>query len=186
MRPSDGDWQIRRYPVPQHIGIILGGNRRYAKRRGVTDPREIYSFGAGRLDDVLDWCGELAVPAVTLWVFSTDNRDRPLEQVSGILAAVEAKVTSLANHPDVHHRRVRVRTIGKLDLLPNSLRNAIRAAAEATAAYTEMVLTIAVAYGGRDEIVDAVRSLVREQSDRGLTLAEAISEITGDGIARHL
>jgi short-chain Z-isoprenyl diphosphate synthase len=152
----------------------------------VTDPREIYSFGAGRLDDVLDWCGELAVPAVTLWVFSTDNRDRPLEQVSGILAAVEAKVTSLANHPDIHRRRVRVRTIGKLDLLPNSLRNAIRVAAEATAAYTGMTLTIAVAYGGRDEIVDAVRSLVGEQSDRGLTLAEAISEITSDGIARHL
>jgi len=178
--------EIRRYPVPQHIGIILDGNRRYAKRRGVTDPREIYSFGAGRLDDVLDWCGELAVPAVTLWVFSTDNRDRPLEQVSGILAAVEAKVISLANHPDIHRRRVRVRTIGKLDLLPSSLRNAIRAAAEATAAYTGMVLTIAVAYGGRDEIVDAVRSLIGEQSDRGLTLAEAISEITGDGIARHL
>jgi len=183
------DWlsrQVCRHPVPRHIGIILDGNRRYGERHGLTDPRQIYSLGAGRLDHVLDWCGELAVPAVTLWVFSTDNRDRPLDQISGILAAAEAKVRSLADHPDIHRRRVRVRTIGKLELLPNSLRNAIRAAAEATSAYTGMVLTIAVAYGGRDEIVDAVRSLLAEQSDRGLSVAEAIPEITGDGISRHL
>jgi short-chain Z-isoprenyl diphosphate synthase len=178
--------QIHLSPVPQHIGIILDGNRRYAERHGLTDPCEIYSVGASRLDDVLDWCGELAVAAVTLWVFSTDNRNRPLKQVSGILAAVEAKIRSLADHPDIHRRHVRVRAIGKLDLLPNSLRNAIRAAAEATAAHTGMVLTIAVAYGGHDEIVDAVRSLLAEQSARGLKLAETIPQITREGIARHL
>ena len=178
--------QVEGHPVPRHIGIILDGNRRHAERHGLSDPCEIYSLGAGKLDDVLDWCGELAVPAVTLWVFSTDNWGRPLEQVSGILTAVEAKVRTLADHPEIHRRHVRVQAIGKLELLPASLREAIRAASDATAAYEGMILTIAVAYGGRDEIVDAVRSLLAEQAERGLTAVDAIQEITRDAIARHL
>src|SRR5574340_95810 len=80
--------QVSGREMPRHIGIILDGNRRYGARYGLSDPCEIYALGAHKLDDVLDWCGELAVPAVTLWVFSTDNVDRPSEQVSGILAAI--------------------------------------------------------------------------------------------------
>lgn len=135
---------------------------------------------------MLDWCAEVAVPAVTLWVFSTENWERPLEQVSGILAAVETQVRTLADHPKIHRQRVRVQAIGKLELLPVALREAIRAASEATATYEGMTLTIAVAYGGRDEIVDAVRALLAERAERGLTAADAIPEITRDGIARHL
>ena len=178
--------QTEGQPVPRHIGIILDGNRRHGERKGVSDPEAIYTLGAQKLDHVLDWCADLDVPAVTLWVFSTDNLDRPVEQVSGILAAIEAKVRTFTLHPIIHNRRVRVRAIGKLELLPPSLREAIRAAHEATSSYTGMSLTIAVAYGGRDEIVDAVRGLVAEQAERGLALPEAIGEITREGIARHL
>jgi len=135
---------------------------------------------------VLDWCSELAVPAVTLWVFSTDNWGRPLDQVSGILGAVEAKVRTLADHPKIHRQRVRVQAIGRLELLPASLREAIRATTDATARYEGMILTIAVAYGGRNEIVDAVRALVAEQAERGLSMSDAMPEITGEAIARHL
>jgi short-chain Z-isoprenyl diphosphate synthase len=178
--------EVHAHAVPRHIGIILDGNRRHAKRRGLHDPCEIYALGAAKLDDVLDWCGELAVPAVTLWVFSTDNWGRPLEQVSGILGAVEAKVRTLADHPKIHRQRVRVQAIGRLELLPASLREAIRATTEATARYEGMILTIAVAYGGRNEIVDAVRALVAEQAERGLSIFDAVVEITGEAIARHL
>jgi short-chain Z-isoprenyl diphosphate synthase len=172
--------------IPRHIGIILDGNRRWGARRGLRDPCEIYALGAQKLDDVLDWCSELAVPAVTLWVFSTDNQHRPIDQISGLLGAIEAKVRTLADHPTVHHRRVRVQAIGKLESLPSSLVAALAAASEATATYDGMRLTIAVGYGGRDEIVDAVRALLAEQAQRGLSTEEAIGEITRDGIARHL
>ncbi len=178
--------QLRGRAIPRHIGIILDGNRRFGMRHGLRDLGEIYALGAGKLDDVLDWCGELAVPAVTLWVFSTDNLARPVDQVSGILDAVEAKIRTLVDHPTIHHRRVRVRAIGKLDALPPSLVAALAAAAAATALYDGMVLTIAVGYGGRDEIVDAVRALLAEQAGRGLSTEAAIGEITRDGIARHL
>ncbi|HTT79251.1 MAG TPA: polyprenyl diphosphate synthase [Stellaceae bacterium] len=178
--------QVEGRDIPRHIGIILDGNRRWGARRGLSDPCAIYTLGAHKLDDVLAWCGELAVPAVTLWVFSTDNQHRPRDQVSGMLDAIEAKVRTLADHPTVHHRRVRVRAIGQLETLPPSLVEALAAAGEATANYDGMLLTIAVGYGGRDEIVDAVRALLAEQAQRGLCTEEAITEITEDGIARHL
>lgn len=178
--------QVDGRDIPRHIGLILDGNRRWGARRGLRDPCEIYALGASKLDEVLDWCGELSVPAVTLWVFSTDNLHRPVDQVSGLLEAIEGKIRTLADDPAVHHHRVRVRAIGKLELLPGSLVAALAAAGEATALYDGMLLTIAVGYGGRDEIVDAVRALVAEQAQRGLAIEEAIAEITRDGIARHL
>ena len=177
---------VRRLPIPRHIGIILDGNRRYGDRHGIRDPREIYGLGARKLDDVLNWCSELGVAAVTLWVFSTENLERPVDQVSGILAAIEAKVKALAHDPQIHRRRVRVKAIGKLELLPGSIIAAIKAARDATATYDGMALTIAVAYGGREEIADAVRALLAEQAKRGLTFADAISEITPSAIGRHL
>jgi short-chain Z-isoprenyl diphosphate synthase len=178
--------QVRTGRMPADIGIILDGNRRYGRRHGLTDPHAIYSLGARTLDEVLDWSGQLAIPAVTLWVFSTENFERPTEQISGILAAIEAKMRSLANDPQIHRQRVRVQAIGKLKLLPASMVAAICAARDATASYNGMVLTIAVAYGGREEIVDAVQSLLYEEMDKGTTLAGAIDRITPTAISRHL
>src|SRR5271166_4263661 len=75
--------QIRQQQMPRHVGIILDGNRRHARKRGVSDPCEIYQRGAEKLDDILDWCAELRIPAVTLWVFSTENLKRSQAEVSG-------------------------------------------------------------------------------------------------------
>ena len=88
--------QIVQRPMPRHIGIILDGNRRHARQQGLHDPRTIYQRGAKKLDDILDWCAELSIPAVTLWVLSTENFKRSPTEVSGILAAIEAKVRTLA------------------------------------------------------------------------------------------
>ncbi|MEJ2626142.1 MAG: polyprenyl diphosphate synthase [Pseudolabrys sp.] len=172
--------------APRHVGIILDGNRRYGQQWGFTDPAQVYALGARKLDDVLDWCGELAIPAVTLWVCSTDNLSRPEDQVSGILAAVEAKLLSLVDNPRIHSQRVRVQTIGRLGLLPERTVAAIRAAREATAGYDGMVLTIAIAYGGREEIVDSVRTLLSEEAAAGLSLQDAIARITPESIGSHM
>jgi short-chain Z-isoprenyl diphosphate synthase len=178
--------QVREGPLPAHVGIILDGNRRYAREHGLTDPREVYRLGAHKLDDILDWCGELRIPAVTLWVFSTDNFSRSREEVSGILAAVEGKLQMLAHSPQIHQQRVRVRAVGKLDLLPDSAVAAIRAAEETTAGYNSMVLTIAVAYAGRQEIADAVRGLLQDKTRQGKKLDDIIREITQDEIRNYL
>lgn len=178
--------EVGRGPIPGHIAIILDGNRRHGERRGLTDPATIYAIGASKLDEVLEWCAELGIPAVTLWVLSTDNLNRPADQVSGILAAIEAKMRALAHDPQIHRRRVRIRAVGKLELLPSSAVAAIRAAREATASYDGMILTIVVAYGGRAEIIDAVRELLTEEKRSGGTLDDAIGHVTAEAISRHL
>ena len=178
--------QIRRRPSPRHVGIILDGNRRHGRSLGLTDPRAIYGLGAQKLDDMLDWCAELGIPVVTLWVFSTDNLQRSPEEVTGIFGAIEAKMAALASDPQIHRRRVRVRAIGELTLVPASTLAAIRSAEQATRAYNAMQLNIAVAYGGREEIVDAVRGTLRKMASEGATLSEAIERLTPDAIAGRL
>ncbi len=173
-------------PIPRHIGIILDGNRRHGRSRGITEPREVYDLGAMKLDEVLEWCAELGIPTVTLWVFSTDNFQRPPAEVSGILASIEAKLTALACDPEIHRRRVRVRAIGCLAMLPEPVLAAIRAAECATSGYDGLELNIAVAYGGRQEITDAVRALLCCMTEEQLTLAEAAKQITPEAIAKHL
>jgi short-chain Z-isoprenyl diphosphate synthase len=178
--------QIRTHPVPRHVGIILDGNRRYARKHRLADPRLAYDLGAEKLDDVLAWCSDLAIPAVTLWVCSIDNLKRPQTEVAGILAAVEAKISALAQDPAIHRRRVRVKAVGRLDLLPPSTVAVLREAEEGTAVHDALVLTIAIAYGGREEIADAVRDLVRDKAQQGADLDAIVEEITPSAIDNHL
>lgn len=178
--------QIGEKPLPRHVGIILDGNRRHGRARGITEPQEMYRIGAEKLDDILDWCAELSIPAVTLWVFSADNFRRPEPEVSGIFAAIEAKLATLAHDPLIHRRRVRVRAIGRLPLLPHSLIATITQAERATESYDGLDLNIAVAYGGRQEIADAVQELLRDRAAKGASLTEAIAAVTPDAIANHL
>src|SRR5262245_54789876 len=111
---------------------------------------------------------------------------RSQAEVSGILSAIEAKVAALAHDPFVQQRRIRIRAIGRLDILPESVVAAIRTAEAATTQNNSMALTVAVAYGGREEITDAVRALLKTEAQRGAALPEAIERITPEAIARHL
>jgi short-chain Z-isoprenyl diphosphate synthase len=178
--------QVRGQGVPRHLGIILDGNRRYALERGVPDIREAYAMGAEKLDEVLEWCAEIGIRAVSLWVFSTDNFHRSALEISGILSAIESKLIRLARHPSAHRLGLRVRAVGKLDLLPDSTLAAIRAAEEATANNRAMVLTFAVAYGGRQEIIDAVQAMLREKSKQGEDLQTIIDGVTEETIGQYL
>jgi short-chain Z-isoprenyl diphosphate synthase len=178
--------QIGVKATPRHVGIILDGNRRYARAQGLPTPADVYHLGAHKLDDLLQWCAELDIPTVTLWVFSTDNLRRPPAEVSGILSAIETKLSQLAANPRMQRLGVRVRAVGKLELLPDNTLAAIRAAEAATAGHRALTLTIAVAYGGRQEIADAVQALLRERAKHGDPLEEIIDGVTEDAIGRYL
>ncbi len=178
--------QVRALPLPRHVGIILDGNRRFARRYNLTNPHEIYRAGAQKLDDLLDWCVDLGMGAITLWVLSTDNFERQAEELSGILSAVENKLLALASDPQIYRQRIRVRAVGRLDLLPGSTLAAVRAAEAATKGYDGMHVTIAAAYGGQQEITDAIQSLLRDQLSAGKTLEQAIELVTPTAIGRYL
>jgi short-chain Z-isoprenyl diphosphate synthase len=178
--------EVQASSIPRHIGIILDGNRRYGREQGLYDPRKAYDLGARKLDEVLEWCVDLGVPAVTLWVFSTANLGRDADEVSWILGAVETKMRLLADDPQIHSRRVRVRAVGRLELLPASTIAAIRAAERATEMYESLILTIAIAYGGREEIIDAFRAFLRDQIPSGKNLEQIVEKIAPTAIDRYL
>ncbi len=100
--------QVLSGPVPRHVGIILDGNRRYGSRQSLTDARAVYAAGADKLDDLLAWCIELSVPAITLWVLSTDNLRRRPEEISDILSAIETKLNVLTMDPLIRRARIRI------------------------------------------------------------------------------
>lgn len=178
--------KVRRTALPRHIGLILDGNRRYGRSNHLTEFEAIYTTGANKLDELLDWCMELGIPAITLWVFSTDNLERDPAEISGLMAAIQTKLKRLCEDPDLHRSQVRVRAVGRLELLPPSTQAAVHAAEAATANYTGLELTLAAAYGGREEIVDAVRAYLTSPEQRDQPAHAAAAALTPDAIAHNL
>ena len=178
--------EIGREPPPRHIGLILDGNRRFARQLGLPDVILGHERGAAKLEDVLEWCNELGVPMITIWILSTENLARPPEELQPLLSLIERKMREAAVDPNIHRRQVRIRAIGQLDLLPPPLQDAIRIAEAATAGYDHFSLNVAVGYGGRQEVVDAVRGLLRDWGRQGLPLEEIADRLTADIIGKYL
>lgn len=174
---------VRRLPpdlIPQHVGVMLDGNRRWAKAVG-ADTAHGYQAGAANIEPLLDWCEEVGVKVVTLWLLSTDNLNRPADQLTGLLGIIEGAVASLTEQ-----RRWRLHPVGALDLLPAATAERLKAAEEATREVDGILVNIAVGYGGRREIADAVRSLLHEQAAQGRTIEELAEFIDVEHIAEHL
>jgi len=172
--------------LPQHIGLILDGNRRYARERGYSNILEGHRRGAEKLEEVLGWCEDLEIRMVTVWILSTENVSRSQEEVDGLLALIEKKMYEIATDPKVHRKRMRIRAIGKMELLPPSTVKAIKEAEEATREYDGFFLNVAVGYGGRQEIADAVATMVRDKSEKSIPLDRIIDEISVDEIGKYL
>jgi short-chain Z-isoprenyl diphosphate synthase len=178
--------QVQTMPMPGHVGIILDGNRRHAHASGISDPEAIYRLGAAKLDDILAWSVDFGVRMVTLWVFSPDNLRRPDTEIGSIFEAVEAKMRALANAPQIQRHGVHIAVMGRRDLLPPALLEAIDAAEAATRDNRRLTVTLAIGYGGREEIADAVRAFLVDCAARGLSTDEAAAGVSPEAIRRHL
>jgi short-chain Z-isoprenyl diphosphate synthase len=166
--------------IPQHVGVMLDGNRRWARAVG-ADTADGYQAGAANIEPLLDWCEEVGVEVVTLWLLSTDNLNRAPEQLTGLLSIIEGAVATLAEAG-----RWRLHPVGALDLLPASTAAKLKAAEDATQDAPGLLVNVAVGYGGRREIADAVRALLHEQASKGMTLEELAEVIDVEHIAEHL
>jgi short-chain Z-isoprenyl diphosphate synthase len=167
--------------VPKHIGVIMDGNRRWAKAAGSTTAQG-HQAGAAKIEEFLGWCSETDVEVVTLWLLSTDNFDRPQEELVPLLGIIEGTVRSLAADG-----RWRVHHVGATDLLPGGLQTVLKEADAATAHVDDgIVVNVAIGYGGRQEIADAVRSMLHEAADQGQTLDDVAEAVDIDLIGRHL
>ena len=166
--------------IPRHVGVILDGNRRWARSIGTTASHG-HRAGAGKIAEFLGWAEEVGVEIVTLWMLSTDNLDRDDEELEELLAIIVAAVRSLAAEG-----RWKLRIVGDLSLLPEAVTGELRRAQADTQDVTGVVVNIAVGYGGRHEIADAVRSLLREAAAEGQTLEEVSQTLTDADITDHL
>jgi short-chain Z-isoprenyl diphosphate synthase len=166
---------------PRHVGVILDGNRRWAKAAGTESVRG-HQAGADKIVDLLGWCDEAGVEVVTLWLLSTDNLDRPAPELAALLRIIEGVVTDLAGPEN----RWTLNIVGALDLLPADTARVLKEAASGTAGRPGVHVNVAVGYGGRREITDAVRSMLQSHLAAGATLAEVAELLDVDHIAEHL
>jgi short-chain Z-isoprenyl diphosphate synthase len=171
--------------LPQHVGVILDGNRRYAAARGLTDPTSGHEAGAANIDRFLDWCVDLGIPYVTLWLLSTDNLAREDEELDGLLRIIGDTVERIGSGRGVRDG-VRVTAVGALDLLPDEVRLRLKRAEEATAHHDRMRVQVAVGYGGRQEITDALRSLLQDCAARGRSIEDVVASLSPEDIGDHL
>jgi short-chain Z-isoprenyl diphosphate synthase len=167
---------------PRHVGVMLDGNRRWARQAGFTDVTDGHRAGARRIAELLGWCNEGGVEVVTLWLLSTDNVNRPESELGPLLEIITDVVDELAEPANPW----RVRIIGALDVLPAETADRLVAASSRTEGKTGMEVNIAVGYGGRREIADAVRKLLQQHIEEGNSIEELAEVLDVDHIAEHL
>ena len=162
--------------------MILDGNRRWAREVGLVDPSDGHRAGAAKIVDLLDWAEEAGVECVTLWLLSTDNLARPSAELDPLLDIIATAVEGLAA-PD---RRWRLRVVGAPEALPAPMAERIGSAVASTAGRDGMAVNVAIGYGGRQEIADAVRKLLLRHAEAGTSIEELAEVLDVDHIAEHL
>jgi short-chain Z-isoprenyl diphosphate synthase len=167
---------------PRHVALMLDGNRRWARDAGFPDVNTGHRVGAAKIADLLVWCDEAGVEVVTLFLLSTDNLNRPADELEPLLEIISDVVDELSG-PAAPWR---LRVMGALDLLPPVMAERLSTAATRTLDRGGMQLNVAVGYGGRQEIADAVRKLLLQHAETGTSIEELAEVLDVDHIAAHL
>lgn len=177
--------QVMAGPRPTHVGLIMDGNRRWARQMGMANPSVGHRHGAEHVEDVMSWCEAMGIRHVTVFLCSTENLQRRGDtEVAFLMQVIEQVVADQLARPTA---RWQVHIAGMLDLLPDSTARALKDAVEATRdCATGAHITLAVGYGGRQEVVNAMRELLYERAAVGQSMADLAERITVDDIARHL
>ncbi len=177
---------VRRDPLPKHVGVVLDGNRRFAQKKGFRGPGAGHREGADKAKELLSWCDELSIPVVTLWALSTDNFKRDPEELASIFAIMEDKITAFGKAQATLNQGRRIRAVGRIELLPESTREAIARVERETAINGPHELIVALGYGGREEITDAVKRLIADHLRSGESLEGIANRLEPDEIGRYM
>jgi tritrans,polycis-undecaprenyl-diphosphate synthase [geranylgeranyl-diphosphate specific] len=173
--------EIKKGEIPHHVGIIMDGNRRFGKEIGIFT-WNAHDKGAHKLEEILDWCDEIGIAEITVYAFSTENFNRPQKEVDNLMELFEKEFLKISKDERVHQNQIRVRALGKLELLPEHVRKAIEAAEKATCDYSNRCLNVCIAYGGRSEIIEAFKKAAQKMKEGKLSP----ENITEETIKNHL
>ncbi len=171
--------EVKKGPKPHHIGVILDGNRRYARKRGL-DAKEGHFFGAEKIEELLIWCLRIGIKVITLYVFSTENFNRSPEEVKKIMELLVKKLNKINRDPLIVDNRVKVKIIGRRENLSKDILKLIDDIEEKTKDYDKHLLNVALSYGGRAEIVDAVKKIANKVKENELTIADIDEKTIND------
>lgn len=150
--------EIRSDSMPNHIALILDGNRRWAKRN-LSIPKSGHFRGADAVENLLDWCEEFDIKIITLYALSAENLNRKDDELEYLFELIKSRLEKLYNDPRIHRTQMRIKAMGRIELLPDSIKEVLRRLDDTTKKYDKHFLNIAIAYGGQDELVDAVKKI---------------------------
>ncbi|WP_405273250.1 polyprenyl diphosphate synthase [Methanobrevibacter sp.] len=180
------EWYISRglnpEKMPKHIALIMDGNRRFSKLQGNIDVVKGHEIGVDTLEKVLDWSIELGIEIITAYAFSTENFNRPQHEVEGLMNLFVVNFKRLVTHEKIHKNEVRVKVVGRTELLPDNVKEAINEAEESTKHYTKRLFNIAIGYDGRLEIIDSFKKIIKDVQDGKIS----IDDVDEDLVSKNL
>lgn len=180
------EWYITRNleadKMPNHVAIIMDGNRRYSKIQGNMDPIEGHKKGVDTLENVIEWCIDLGINIVTVYAFSTENFNRDKKEVEGLMDLFVQSFLNISTNKKIHKNKIRLNAVGKLELFPKKVKDAIDTAEESTKDYNERMINIAMGYDGRVEIVDAFKKIAREVQKGNIEPDEINEKMINDNL----
>lgn len=168
---------VKAKPIPKHVGVIMDGNRRAAIKAFGLEPWYGHRKGADKVEELIEWCIELGIKHITIFAFSTENFKRSEKEKEELFRIFEEYFKKAAKDERIHKNRVRIKAIGRIELFPENVKKAVKEAEEATKDYDNLVLNIALGYGGRDEIIQAVKKIAREIKQNKLSEDEIDEKI---------
>ena len=180
------EWYISRglkpEKMPKHIALIMDGNRRFSKLQGNIDVVKGHEIGVDTLEKVLDWSIELGIEIITAYAFSTENFNRPEHEVEGLMNLFVVNFKRLVTHEKIHRNEVRVKVVGRTELLPDNVKEAINEAEESTKHYKKRLFNIAIGYDGRLEIIDSFKKIIKDVQDGKIS----IDDVDEDLVSKNL
>ncbi len=173
--------QIKMNPLPNHVAIIMDGNRRYAKELGLSLEKG-HEFGKDKIKELIEWCFEIKIKNLTLYAFSTENFERGKNEVSAIMSLCKNELDKALKDSKIHNNQIKINVIGNLESLPIKIKKSAIYIMEKTKNYNNYLLNIALAYGGREEITNAIKNIVKDVQNNKLR----INEITKSKVSSYL
>ncbi|MCS4489938.1 isoprenyl transferase [Corynebacterium sp. ES2794-CONJ1] len=167
---------------PSHVAIMCDGNRRWAREAGFIDVSQGHRVGAKKIGELVSWCKGTKIKSVTVYLLSTENLERSPDELQLLLDIIGDVVDELA----APQRDCVVRLVGHLDLLPEHIAARLQKASHKTLEHCGVTVNVAVGYGGRQEIVDAVRAVIADAATQGISAAEMARQISAESISSHL
>ncbi|AEH06675.1 polyprenyl diphosphate synthase [Methanothermococcus okinawensis] len=173
--------EINKKKVPKHIGVIMDGNRRMARIMGEKSTKGHY-IGAKKVREFIGWCVDLNIKIITLYSFSLENFNRPKEEVDALMKLFEREFRAVAEDRNVHKYKIHIKAIGRIELLPENVREAIAYAENKTKDYDNYYVNVAIAYGGQQELVDAIKRIGQKIKNNEMD----VNDISVETISKHL